>query len=69
MKLTTQASNTYKKLYPNLTIEQIIEEVKKFEETLLADTTIDQYSSNYNKYLRGWMMRANAEAGKNERER
>lgn len=54
--------NSYKRLYPNLTLEQIKYEIVKFEEVMIVNGTIGETSSNETKYLRGWLARANHEA-------
>jgi hypothetical protein len=49
----------YKEQYPNLTLKEIEEEIASFELTLFDKAGISVDSSNRQKYLRGWLMRAN----------
>jgi hypothetical protein len=60
--IPVQTKNLYKNLYPFLTEKQINDEIKFFEETLEESKRISLESSNSQKYLRGWLMRANEEA-------
>ena len=54
--------SSYLRLYPNLSLEEIQGEMRKFDE-ILKSTPISPDSSNYMKYVRGWLMRANFEKG------
>lgn len=57
--LKANVRKLYKEQYPNLSIKEIEEEIASFELTLFDKAGISVDSSNRQKYLRGWLMRAN----------
>lgn len=59
MLLPNNTRALYKKLYPNLTREEIEQEVIAFNEYVLKEKRIDPSSANWTKLQRGWLMKAN----------
>lgn len=54
----------YLRQYPHLTLEQIEDEMRKFEVEIMIGGKIEEFSSNFHKYQRGWLARANYEESK-----
>lgn len=51
------AMTTYKKQY-NVHDHLILKEIEAFNNTFIAGGIIEGMSSNYGKYLRGWLVKA-----------
>jgi hypothetical protein len=52
----------YERQYPYLTINQIENEMSTFQVEIMIGGKIEEFSSNFHKYQRGWLARANYEA-------
>ena len=58
----------YLKLYPNMTLSQIMDSIFMFD-AYAESQGINLESSNRHKYLRGWLMKDNFIRGENEKKR
>jgi hypothetical protein len=52
----------YLRQYPHLTLEQIEREMSTFQVEIMIGGKVEAFSSNFIKYQRGWLARANYEA-------
>ncbi len=57
--IKNNVKNNYIKLYKNLSLEQIEIEMLKCEKYMKEESRIAFTSSNYSRYVRGWLMKAN----------
>jgi len=57
-KITEKTMKVYNRLYPEFTDEEILQEIKEFDDIFIFGKVLRADSSNYTKYLRGWMGRA-----------
>lgn len=55
---TKQTLDGYKKRFPLLSTDEILIEIKKYEERFISSGILKVVSSDHHKYLKGWLMRA-----------
>ena len=63
-KIAKSREQGYLKQYPHLTLEQIKDEMNTFDVEIMIGGKIAEFSSNFQRYQRGWLARANYEASK-----
>jgi len=58
-KPSKSVMRSLRKLYPNLNEKELLFEIKAFDAVFIGGEIIGEMSSNYHKYLRGWLTKAN----------